>query len=73
MSDIPTFSPGNNGSYGAEILPSGPLQDMEASLDLIVGSVHDRSASQAEFTGGGPEVGFGGTAEGTEDPGVKVP
>lgn len=73
MSDIPTFSPGNNGPYGAEILPNGPLQDMEASLDLIAGSVQDRSASPAAFTGGGPEVGFGGEAEGTEDPGIKVP
>jgi hypothetical protein len=50
----------------------GPLQDMEL-IDTIAGSVHDRRASQAEFTGGDSEMGFGGTAQGEESPKVRVP
>ena len=63
--------------YGAEVLPMGPLQDM-TQIDVIAGSgPHDRSAREQDFTGGlGPvvgEPGFGGSAEGTEAPKVKVP
>lgn len=68
-----TMSPGNTGRYGAEILPNGPLQDMEGSLDTIVGSMHTRDDGPAEFGGGMGGQGLGGTAEGTEAPGVKVP
>jgi hypothetical protein len=63
--------------YGCEVRPMGPLQDME-QIDLIAGSgPHDRRAREQDFTGGlGPvmgEPGFGGAAEGTEAPKVRVP
>jgi hypothetical protein len=33
------------------------------AIDTIAGSVHDRTSSPAEFTGGDSGVGLGGTAE----------
>ena len=58
---IPMQSP-PNGSYGAEIQPKGPLQDMYASIQLIAGSVHDRTDTQTAFTGGMGTLGIGGVA-----------
>lgn len=60
-SSFPTVSV-PNGSYGAEVRPMGPLQDMEA-IDTIAGSVHTRDASPASFTGGMGGRGMGGMAE----------
>jgi hypothetical protein len=67
--------PTNNGPYGAEILPHGPLQDMENSIDPIVGTYppQARDASPAEFTGGIGGIGLGGAAEGVEAPAIKIP
>jgi hypothetical protein len=48
--------------YGSEVAPAGPVQDMTA-IDLIAGSVHDRDAAPAEFTGGDSGQGLGGVAE----------
>lgn len=59
---IPTKSPGS-GSFGSEVEPMGPLQDMESSIDIIAGSVHDRTDSVSVFTGGDSERGLGGQAE----------
>lgn len=49
--------------YGSEVEPNGPVQDMEM-IDTIAGSVMDRTASPAAFTGGTGGAGLGGTAEG---------
>ena len=48
--------------YGSEVAPAGPVQDM-MQIDTIAGTVYDRRASPAEFTGGDGEIGLGGTAE----------
>jgi hypothetical protein len=59
--------------YGSEILPRQPLQDME-EIDTLVGSVQDRTANPADFTGGTTGAGLGGTAIVPEEaPGPKVP
>lgn len=70
-----TMSPGANGPYGAEVLPNGPLQDMENSLDVLVGNYPPlaRDADPASFTGGMGGQGLGGVAEGSEGPAIKVP
>lgn len=42
----------SNGAFGCEVQPLPPLQDMAGSIDTIAGQVHDRTDSQATFTGG---------------------
>ncbi|HLJ67740.1 MAG TPA: hypothetical protein VKX16_10320 [Chloroflexota bacterium] len=61
----------SGGPYGAEIGPRGFQQDM-FQIDIIAGSVHDRSASPAVFTGGDTEQGLGGQAEPMSPGGVDV-
>lgn len=48
--------------YGSEVQPNGPVQNME-EIDTLAGSVMDRDASPAAFTGGTGGAGLGGTAE----------
>jgi hypothetical protein len=52
---------GDSKTYGADIGPTGG-QDMW-QIDTIAGTVHDRDASPAEFTGGDSGRGLGGMAE----------
>lgn len=59
-------------TYGSEVTPHPPTQDM-AQIDVLAGSVHDRTDSPAEFTGGDTESGFGGQAEGTAPNKQSVP
>ena len=52
-------------TYGSEIAPNGPQQDMW-QIDTIAGSVHDRDSSPGEATGGDTGAGLGGQAEGLD-------
>lgn len=61
-----------SGSYGAEVRPMGPLQDMEA-IDTIAGSVHTRDDSPSAFTGGSSNRGLGGMAEPAAPATERVP
>ena len=61
---------GDAKTYGADVAPTGPVQDMWA-YDPIAGSVHDRTASAADFTGGDSGIGLGGMAEPMEDGGDR--
>jgi hypothetical protein len=63
----------SDGSFGSEVHPRGYLQDMESSIDLIAGSVHDRDAGPGEFTGGMGGTGLGGVAEPDAPMKAKVP
>ena len=56
--------------YGSEVAPEGPVQDMW-QIDVLAGTVHDRTASPAEFTGGDTGSGLGGQAETPPEGGTR--
>jgi hypothetical protein len=61
-------------TYGSEVHPQPPLQDMNSSIQLIAGTPgHDRNTDPATYTGGMGGQGLGGSAEGTEAPAPEIP
>jgi hypothetical protein len=61
-------------TYGSEVHPQPPLQDMNSSIDLIAGQTgHDRNTDPGTSTGGMGGSGLGGQAEGTETPAPEIP
>ena len=63
---------GDAKTYGADVAPTGPVQDMWA-YDPIAGTFPplERDASPEDFTGGTGGAGLGGMAEPQEDGGDR--